>query len=330
MMSDGNGQDRQPLKRLVIAVPLTEAQLRRLRDHFPDLEIVATTPEDLASALPDAAAVVAWNLSLDQLALAPKLRWLQVGGAGVDGVPLADFAAREVVLTNNSGVHAANIAEHLMAMMLAFARQFPSLMRGQLAREWRDAATRPDVFELSTQTLVVVGLGDIGLALAERAAAFGMRVIGTRRRPDQAVPSSVSRVVGNDRLAEVLPEADHVAICLPLTAGTRNLFDAPMLALMKPTAYLYNIGRGPIVNTAALVDALTNDRLGGAGLDVTDPEPLPPDSPLWAMANVLITMHTSGATPHYWDRALDLLIPNIERFQRGEPLHNRVDSDQGY
>ena len=121
-----------------------------------------------------------------------------------------------------------------------------------------------------------------------------------------------------------------MAVCLPLTAGTRNLFDAPMLALMKPTAYLYNIGRGPIVNTAALVDALAADRLGGAGLDVTDPEPLPADSPLWAMENVLITMHTSGSTPHYWDRALDLLIPNIVRYQRGEPLRNRVDPDQGY
>lgn len=329
-MSDAEEQERQPSRRLVVAVPLTEDQLRRLRESISDIEIVATTPDELASALPEADAVVAWKLSPEELALAPKLRWLQVGGAGVDGVPLVDYAARGVVVTNNSGVHAPNIAEHLLAMMLAFARQLPFLLRGQLAREWRDTPTRPRVFELSTQTLLVVGLGDIGLALAERAAALGMRVIGTRRRPEQAVPASVSRVVGNDRLTEVLPEADHVAICLPLTPGTRDLFDAPLLARMKPTAYLYNIGRGPIVNTAALVDALANGRLGGAGLDVTDPEPLPPDSPLWEMENVLITMHTSGGTPHYWDRALDLLIPNIERFQRGEPLRNRVDPDQGY
>jgi phosphoglycerate dehydrogenase-like enzyme len=248
----------------------------------------------------------------------------------VDDVPLAELAARGIVVTNNSGVHAPNIAEHLMAMMLAFARQLPFLYRGQLAREWRDSTTRPRVFELSGQTLLVVGLGDIGLALAERAAAFGMRVIGTRRRPEQPAPSTVSRVVATDRLAEVLPEADHVAICLPLTAGTRGLFDAAMLTRMKPTGYLYNIGRGPIVATDALVEALANGGLGGAGLDVTDPEPLPPDSPLWAMDNVLITMHTSGGTPHYWDRALELLVANIDRYERGEELHNRVDPETGY
>jgi phosphoglycerate dehydrogenase-like enzyme len=318
------------LQTLVFGVPIGEEQVARLSAEFPDLKIVVAPFEALQAAIPEADAVVAWELSADEVAAAGRLKWFQSFAAGVESVLFPELIARDIPITNASGVHAPNIAEHLMAMMLAFARGLPQLIRGQERREWLDDPVRGIVNELNGQTLLVVGTGDIGCALAERSRVFGVTPVGVRRRPDLPVAPCFDAVHGVEALPDLLPEADQVAICLPLTARTRGLFDRAILARMKPTAYLYNIGRGPIVETAALVELLRERRLAGAGLDVTDPEPLPPDSPLWAMENVLITAHTSGATPRYWDRVMEILVANIGRFQRGEPLLNRVDVREGY
>ena len=318
------------LDRLLVAVPLREEHLARLRAAFPDLVIGVVDGPPAATELAAADALVAWQLDADRLAAAPRLGWLQTGGAGVEGLPLGQLAARGIVVTNMSGVHAPNMAEHILAMMLALARQIPQLVRAQAARTWRDTETHDRVFELQGQTLLLVGLGDIALAVAARAAAFGMRVHGVRRRPDLPHPAAVEEVVPVARLAEVLPRADHVAITLPLTPDTRGLFGMAELAAMRRGAYLYNVGRGAVVDTAALVAALDAGHLGGAGLDVVDPEPLPPDSPLWAMENVLITAHTSGATPRYWDRGVEIIAVNIARYRAGEPLINEVDLVAGY
>ena len=314
---------------LVVAVPLTEAHLERLRTRFRDLRIVVVERLD-ADALATADGVVGWGFDADLLATAPRLGWLQTGGAGVEGMPLRELAARGIVVTNASGVHAINIGEHVLAMMLAFARGLPRLIRAQSERRWRDEATRDEVFELHGQTLALVGLGDIGLAVAERAAAFGMRTIGVRRRAEGERPAAVDEVLPLEQLDDALGQADHVVISLPLTERTRGLFGAEQLAATKPGAYLYNVGRGAVVDTGALVEALETGQLGGAGLDVVDPEPLPPDSPLWGMANVLITAHTSGATPRYWDRGIEIVEANIERYRAGAPLVNEVDLGEGY
>ncbi len=317
------------LETLVVAVALTEGHLARLRQRYPDVRVVVT--ERLAAAdLAEADAVVGGELDAALLAAAPRLGWLQTGGAGVEGLPLRELAARGVVVTNLSGVHAINIGEHVLAMMLAFARGLPRLVRAQAERRWRDEATGGEVFELDGQTLLLVGLGEIGLATGERAKGFGMRVVGARRRPDGAPPAGVDEVVPMERLDEALGEADHVAISLPLTERTRGMFGAARLAAMKPGAYLYNVGRGGTVDTAALIDALASGHLGGAGLDVVDPEPLPAESPLWGMPNVLITAHTSGATPRYWDRGIELVLENVGRYQAGEALVNEVDLGEGY
>jgi phosphoglycerate dehydrogenase-like enzyme len=319
-----------PPTTLVVAVPIADNHFDRLRRRFPGLTVVTTTPDTLERELAAADAFVTWDITREQLAVAGSLRWLQIAGAGVDGLPLAALAERGVVVTNYSGVHAINIGEHVLAMMLAFARQLPALVRAQQRREWRDAATRERVFELHGQHLVVVGLGEIGLAVAERAVAFGMTVSGVRRRPDLLPPAGFAAVVGLDGMDDLLAVADHVALCLPLTPNTRGLFDAARLARIRPGAYLFNIGRGPVVATEALVGALRSGHLAGAGLDVTDPEPLPPTSPLWEMENVLLTAHTSGGTPRYWERGLDLLEANVERFLAGAPLLNVVDPAEGY
>jgi len=255
---------------------------------------------------------------------------MQTVGAGVDDIVSPELIERGMLVTNNSGVHASNIAEHVLGLMLAFARRLPLQIRGQIAHEWRDDVGRQGVFELNGQTLLIVGLGDIGSAIAVRAKAFGMIVLGIRRRKGLEAPKDVDEQFGIDQLREELPRADHAVIALPLTESTRKLFDDATIGSMKQGAYLYNIGRGAIVDTQSLVDHLQTGHLAGAGLDVTDPEPLPTDSPLWDMENVIITSHTSGATPNYIERATAILHENIRRFIADEPLVNVVDLKQGY
>ncbi|MGH2533880.1 MAG: D-2-hydroxyacid dehydrogenase [Thermomicrobiales bacterium] len=322
--------DPSHLRKLVISAPLTDEAVAHLRQRFPDVQIVHVEAESIRNELADADAVVSWGLSPADLAAAPNVKWLQTIGAGVDGVLSPELLARDIVVTNNSGVHAHNMSEHVFALMLAFARRLPFLIRGQIAHDWRDEVGRRGVFELDGQTLLLVGLGDIAQATAKRAEAFGMTVCGVRRRTDLPVPPHVSTVFGIDRLHEALPLADHVVSTLPLTPRTRGLLDAEMLAHMKPTAYIYNLGRGPVINSEALIASLQRGEIAGAGLDVTDPEPLPVDSPLWDMENVIITAHTSGSTPKYWARALPILEENIARFREGRPLINVVDRGEGY
>lgn len=316
------------LTKLVLAVALQPRFLDQIRESYPDLEVVVCPErERLPEVLPGAQGLVGWGLPPELLAVDPALRWFHFTGAGVDGVLNPALIASEVLVTNNSGVHGPNIAEHLLALMLAFARDLPSLMRAQLRQEWiRQGVT---VFELGGQTLGVVGLGDIGQDLAWRANALGMRVLGLRRHPGQP-PRGVEQVYPPEGLPELLGQADHVAITLPLTPRTRGLIGAAELAAMRPSAYIYNIGRGAIVDQDALLAALQAGRIAGAGLDVTDPEPLPAGSPLWALPNVIITDHTSGRTPRYWERAIGILLENIGRFRRDEPLLNRVDKREGY
>ena len=314
---------------LIVSLPIPEDRHAAIAAAVPALEVRFKTDALTPADVRDVDAIATWRFNAELLAAAPRLRWLQTGGAGVDTLPLAELKARGVVLTNLSGVHATNISEHVLAMMLAFARQLPQLVRAQQNHRWRDDETQRQVFELNGQTLALLGLGDIGLAIADRAVPFGMKLIGLRRR---ALPIADHRVtiVPMDRLPEVLARADHVVSSLPLTGETRDLFDAAMLRRMKPGAYIYNVGRGAVINTAALVDSLQSGHLGGAGLDVVDPEPLPADSPLWDMPHVLITSHTSGASPRYWNRGIEILIDNARRFAAGRELRNVVDYDAGY
>lgn len=326
----GVGGQTRVLDKLVIGVPMPDDVLARLRLRYPTIRFAVAPFEAMDAELHDADAVIAWELTPEQLAGAPRLRWLQSFAAGVDRLPFAEFVARDVVITNSSGVHAPNIAEHLLALMLAFARALPWLIRNPPEGDWFEQDVRNRVFELGGQTLLLVGLGDIAQALGERAKCLGMRVLGVRRRLDQPAPPAVDHILGIDQLGEILPEADHVAICLPLTQKTHGLFDARMLSKMKSSAYLYNIGRGPIIDSAALIAALEAGVIAGAGLDVTDPEPLPLDSPLWSMPNVVITAHTSGSTPRYWDRITEILERNIDLYRSGGALINRVDAEAGY
>ncbi len=317
------------LTKLVLTVDLERQYVDRIRTTYPDLEVVVCTDRArLPEVMPGAQALIGWGLSPELLRKLPDLRWFYSGGAGVDGVLFPELVESDIVVTNNSGVHAPHMAEYLLGMMLAFARGLPELMRAQARHEWRgrDGLT---VYELGRQTLGVVGLGDIGQALAWRANAMGMRVLGSRRHVGDP-PRGVDRIYPPEGLDDLLAESDHVAITLPLTDETRGLFGAAEFAKMKSTAFIYNIGRGAIINNDALINALRTGSIAGAALDVTDPEPLPAESPLWDMENVVITAHTSGRGPYYWERGIELLVENIGRFMRDEPMLNVVDKRAGY
>lgn len=312
---------------LGVTVPIGDSNVQRLQDTFPDITVQVELDLDKAgTALVDVDAFVGRARHVQLLTDSPNLRWVQTLTAGSDRVSFDDLQGRNIVLTNGSGIHATNLAEHQLGLMLAFARGLPTLILSQQRCEWTQAIQQ---FELDGQTLCVVGLGDIGLALAERAACMGMRVTGVRRR-QLGVPDFVSAVASLDDMDSLLAEADHIAICLPLTPRTSGIFDAERLARLKQSAHIYNIGRGEIIDQDALIAALESGMLAGAGLDVMSPEPLPSDHPLWRIPNVIITCHTGGRSPRRMDRFMDLLIDNIKRYRADHPLRNIVDPIEGY
>ncbi|MCA9860005.1 MAG: D-2-hydroxyacid dehydrogenase [Thermomicrobiales bacterium] len=319
-----------PLRRLMVRYSLPPGTLESLQAAFPDIEFIQAEDAFVQlTPLGDVDAVVTWNLAEDEIAAAPNLRWVQWIGAGVDHAPLAALRNRGILLTNNRGVHANNIAEHVIGMMISLARNFPNLVRAQDQHVWKMDEERWNVKELAGSRLVVLGAGNLGSAIARKAAGLDLDVVVLGRNPRETYLDRVTyRTI--DALDAELAEADHVVICTPLTDETRGLIDADRIARVKPGAYLYNVGRGPIVDTDALVAALQSGQLGAAALDVTDPEPLPAEHPLWDLPNVFITGHTSGATPHYWDRAARILEGNIRHYLAGEPLDNLVDYDLGY
>jgi phosphoglycerate dehydrogenase-like enzyme len=257
---------------------------------------------------------------------AKRLRFIQSIGAGTDQFSQADLAKAGIRLASARGVNARAVSEHAMALILALSRRLLEARDNQAKRVWRgmigDLGVRED--ELSGKTLLIAGLGQIGGRLAALAQAFDMRVIGLRRNP-AAEPGQVFAVHRIEELKLLLPQADFVALCCPLTPETENLMDAEALSRMKPTAYLINVARGRCVDEAALIRTLSAGGIAGAGIDVTVEEPLSPDSPLWAMEQVLITPHTAGETRRYEDNLLAILLENLERLWRGEAyLRNQV------
>ena len=306
--------------------PETEERLRALAPGY-DL-LVTRDAETIAAAMPEIE-VVSGHIGLEQVLAMPNLRWYQQWGAGAEWImEHPEIRERGLVVTNVSGVHAVPISEHLLAMMLALARRIPDAVHAQDRHEWLRGGWSHPVFELAGKTLLLIGVGAIGHRTARLAASLEMHVIGLRRDPERQV-QGIERMVGPDDLDAVLPEADLVVLTVPLTPETRHLIGARQFALMKPTASIYNIGRGGTIDQEALIEALRSGQIAGAGLDVTDPEPLPAESPLWDLDNVLITGHYSGSTPAYDERALAIFEENLGRYARGEPLRNRLDLTLG-
>lgn len=279
-----------------------------------------STIEELTVRLADADVLsvsMMWRNSL--VARAPKLKFIQSISAGTDQYSRDALKSAGIRLASGQGVNACAVAEHAMSLILAMTRQLHLARDNQVKHHWRgmisDLGKRED--ELGGKTLLIVGLGRIGSHLAGLARAFGMRVIATKR--DVASGAGAADAVFSDAaLIEHLPEADFVALTCPLTPQTEGLINARALAAMKPSAYLINVARGRVVDEPALITAVGEGRIAGAGLDCTVEEPLPDASPLWDIPNVLITPHTAGETRRYEDNVIDLLLENLDRLWRGE------------
>lgn len=333
---------------LLSLVAFTETQLDKLRAVSPRLEVQQMTGasfEEAPEALRQRVEILYdSNHILTKAHHLPRLKWVQTHSAGVDFLLDQPIWQSQVLLTSLNGVHAVPMAEHALALMLALRWRLPTMGHLQRRREWpKDrwgAFSRP---ELRGSTVGIVGYGAIGRELARQAQALGMRVLAVNRSgqrqpqrgfsqpgigdPEAAIPE---RIYGTARLKAMLPECDYVVGLIPLTPDTRHLFGAEAFACMKPSAFFFNLGRGAVVDEAALVEALRQGQIAGAGLDVFETEPLPLESPLWQMEEVIISPHVAGFSPCYDDRASDLFAENLRRYLAGEPLLNLVDRERGY
>lgn len=310
---------------------LSDEQLERVRERISDdRPLVVTRDEDEIEAIIDEVEIVTGWFPRSLLPQASNLQWFQQWAAGADWLLRHPEAAdMDFVLTNVSGIHAIQITEHIFAFLLAFARALPQAIRAQRRREWIPHHQREHLFELADKTMLLIGVGAIGERVARTAAAMDIHVLGVRRDPTVGA-EGVESMFGPDRLLDLLPRADFVVITVPLTEETRGMIGERELRAMKPTAYLVNVGRGGTVDEDALLQALQEGSIAGAGLDVFEEEPLPEDSPLWELEDLIITSHYAGITPHYRERALQVFLDNLRRYQAGEPLRNVVDKELGY
>lgn len=316
--------------REILLAPALHADLPRLQQVAPEARLIEVSAATPAGALAGADAAIG---ICDQKTLqaAPHLQWLQLLTVGAERcVQLPLIRERRPLITNMQRVAAASMAEHVMGMMLILSHHLDYFLAQQARGHWASEADHyPQPVELKGKTVLVVGLGGIGTEVAKRAYAFGMRVIATRASGAPG-PDYVSYVGSPDELLKLASDADVVVNCTPLTPQTAGLFNREFFAATKPSAYFINVGRGGSVVTADLVAALRAGRIAGAGLDVTDPEPLPADNALWHMQNVVITPHMSGNSPMTDDMLLTVLVENLRRYVGGEPMLSVVDIDRGY
>ncbi|MDR0721981.1 MAG: D-2-hydroxyacid dehydrogenase [Treponema sp.] len=291
----------------------------RIRTDMTTLEPDLNTVEILMGFVP-------WHL----LARMPHLRWVQLWSAGADGLQqYPELKDRPFKVTSTSGIHVQQLAEHIFGLLLAWNRHFAAVFAAQSRHEWR-YVTAEETDVLRGKTMLILGYGAIGKRTAQVALAFGMRVIALRRSVSEAsVPGDV-RIQSIQDLGVLLPEADVVVNILPYTQETGHIIGAAELGLMKRTSLYVNVGRGPTTDEKALIEALQTKRIAGALLDVTEIEPLPKDSPLWDLDNVLLTSHYAGLHPDYSALAMEIALDNLGRYIRGEPLRNLVDKQQGY
>jgi phosphoglycerate dehydrogenase-like enzyme len=297
---------------------------------LPGMQIVTvTTPEELAEEIVDADVLYGFPTA-DVLQRGKALRWIQSPSAGVNYLQtLTELVENDIVLTNTRGAHGPSIGEHTFALLFALTRHIPESIQAQRNHYW----ARPELYRTSREmrglTMGVVGYGAIGRAVAQRAKGFDMEILAVDPHPDPGAPL-VAETWGMERLPDLLAQSDVVVVAAPLTAGSYHLLDAAALARMKPDAYLIVVSRGGIVDEEALADALEADKLAGAGLDVTEIEPLPAESRLWDAPNTVITPHTAGDSSEKERRCVEILRENLIRFAHGETLMNLVDKQRGY
>ncbi len=326
--------------KLVIHPPVDEDRLAKIQEAAGEMGVVNCADEAAALAeMPEADAFLG-KLTPPMLAASTRLSWVQSPTASLEHYVFPELVEHPCTLTNMRGLFSDNIADHVFGYLLCFARNFHTYVRRQMESRWAPVggekarvafATGPAYVSpidlrhqnLADQTLGVIGFGSIGREVARRGAAFGMRVIAADPVPQQA--GEGIELWPSERMDDLLAESDYVVICAPHTPDTEGSFGAEQFRRMKSGAYMINIGRGVIVKLADLVAALEAGEIAGAGLDVYETEPLPPESPLWGMENVILTPHVAGYSPRIAERHLGVILENVGRFVRGEPLKNGVD-----
>jgi phosphoglycerate dehydrogenase-like enzyme len=302
--------------KLVIAIPhrfpLWDAPpsfSERLRREFPELDVVhLDSYETLEHEIADADIVISRGLKPAQVRAARQLKWIYSAAAAIHGLMIPEIVNSDIVVTSASWVHGPAVAEHALAMLTAVARRIDLAVKAQTRHRC---------------------LGHIGTPVARNAKALGMRVLAVREHPEQGA-GSADAVYATGDLLQVLPQADYVLLCAPVTPATTQAFGREQLAAMKKDAFILNLGRGALIDEPALIDALRERRIGGVALDVTAEEPLPANSPLWELDNCMITPHTGGISPKLWDRQYIYFTDNLRRFLSGQPLLSVVDKTRGY
>ena len=319
---------RKPQRVVVRADP---ERLAWLQSAAPGVNLVGAPTADAAAAVVGDADAAIGFCSESLLTAGRALRWIQLPYAGAERcLRIPAIAEGDILVTNAQRVYGPEIAEHTMAMLLNFSRGLYRYRNAQDARRWeRGLVSEENLWELTGKTMLVVGLGGIGTEVARRAHAFGMEVIATRNSRREG-PPFVSYVGLADELMTLTPRADVIVNAAPLTPATTNLFDAGFFRTMKPTAYFINVGRGRSVVTADLIRALEQGDIAGAGLDVTEPEPLPADHPLWTAPNVIITPHVAAGSDRRIERLWIVMRENLRRYVAGEPMLSVVSVERGY
>jgi phosphoglycerate dehydrogenase-like enzyme len=335
----------------ILSARYRPADLERIRAAAPGARIVTVSPEGLAGGeLEDVEVLMRGRLPGDVfdrlISRAPRLRWVHSATAGVERVLTPSALQRGLTITNARGVFSRPIAEYVIAMVLAMSRRLPGILELQRERTWQPL----EGVEMRDLTIGIAGYGSIGRAVASLAAAFGARVVATRRRPDEprgpewhdaeaadrggsdgASRGPDAEILGGpEALPSLLAESDFVVLALPLTPETEGVIDDAALGSMRRSAWLINVARGRLVDERAIERALRRGQLAGAVLDTFREEPLPPDSPLWDVPNLIVTPHTSWSTGGALDRSIALFCANLERYRAGESLLNVVDPERGY
>jgi phosphoglycerate dehydrogenase-like enzyme len=306
---------------------------KRLQQEFPQVNVVNLPDyQRVDEEIVEAEIVIAWSIRPEQIAAAKKLRWIHSPAAAVNQLMFPELVNSEIILTNAREVHGPVVAEHVIALIFALAKKIPGSVRLQEKHVWGQQILwdeLPRVREVAGATVGMVGLGSIGRAVAQSARALGMRVIAVREHPEKG-SEGAEEIFAPAKIDEIFRQADYVVLAAPVTDSTKAIANAERLALMKPGACLINVGRGPLVDEPALVDALRAGKIGGAALDVFPKEPLPADSPLWDAPNLLITPHTAALTDRLWDRHYALFSENLRRYLNDQPLLAVVDKRKGY
>jgi phosphoglycerate dehydrogenase-like enzyme len=312
---------------------IPRSYVERLARDFPEHSFIhAESPEAWLRGIEEADVAFSAQLTPEHMERASRLRWVHSPAAGIGAMLFPAMVASPVIMTNSRGISADTIAEHVVAVTLALFRKLPLAVRSQGAREWvqQAMASPPPIRLIAGSRVLVVGLGSIGLAASKLFTALGAHVTGIRRNISAPCPEGVEAVHALSRLPDLLPAADVVVICAPETAQTQHLIGAGELVAMSSQAVLVNVSRGNLVDEDALASAIQTGHIGGAALDVFETEPLPEDSPLWALPDVLITPHSAGVRPDHWDAVTDLFAENLRRFTAGQDLLNVVDKAAGY